>query len=211
LAEEAHESKSSSPKYDSDEEPLSQVLGAAAHQETEKEDTKIPPPKKSKELSLRELQKARARLAGRKLAEEAHESESSSPKYDSDEEPVSQVLGAAAHQDETEIEDTKIPPPKKSKELSLREFQIARARLAGRKLAEKADETELDSSKKDSDEESSSHPKAHSLREMRKLKARMQGKQLARNFAEENVQLQWLQYSGDFWLGKVGKRQMRSI
>jgi hypothetical protein len=47
---------------------------------------------------------------------------------DSDEEPLSQVLGAAAHQDETEIDETKIPPPPKPKELSLRELQKARSR-----------------------------------------------------------------------------------
>jgi hypothetical protein len=53
-------------------------------------------------------------------------------------------------------------------------------------------------SKKDPDEETSSPSKALSLSEMKKLKARMRGKKLAGSFAEENVQLKWLQYSGDF-------------
>jgi hypothetical protein len=48
----------------------------------------------------------------------------------SEEESVSEDLGTAAQQDETDIEQTKIPPPKKPKELSLTELQIVRARWA---------------------------------------------------------------------------------
>jgi hypothetical protein len=60
--------------------------------------------------------------------------------------------------------------------------------------------------KKDPDEQTFSPSKALSLSERKKLKARMQGKKLAGSFAEEYVQLKWLKYSGDFWMGKVGRK-----
>jgi hypothetical protein len=42
-------------------------------------------------------------------------------------------------------------------------------------------------------------------------KARLAGKALAGNIAAENVQLQWLQYTGSNWLGRVGKKSPESV